>query len=243
MGLMDKVKASASQLAEKAQEAGKAGQAKLDAVQAKRHADNLLHDLGAAIYAERTGRATPATEASIDRVVGELRQHEQEHGELSLAAEADSAGTAGAPPTATDGGAAAPAGGSFIPGATPASEPAAGGSFIPGATPAAEPPAGGSFIPGATPASEPPAAGSFIPGGSSPEPAESSSGAGESTARPTSGRRSAVPHGRSARPARPAAAGELAEEGLRHVVKELRVERLRLPHGLGKRYTNDLAGL
>ncbi len=47
MGLMDKVKAQAEVGLAKASEAGKAGQAKLDAAQAKRKADGLLHDLGA----------------------------------------------------------------------------------------------------------------------------------------------------------------------------------------------------
>ncbi len=56
MGLMDKVKASAEVGLAKATEAGKAGQAKLDAAQAKHRADGLLRELGAVVYAERTGR-------------------------------------------------------------------------------------------------------------------------------------------------------------------------------------------
>ena len=56
MGLMDKVKASAEVGLAKAGEAGKAGQAKLDAVQAKHKADGLLRDLGAAVYAEHQGQ-------------------------------------------------------------------------------------------------------------------------------------------------------------------------------------------
>jgi hypothetical protein len=59
MPLFDKVKAQAGQVAQKAQEAGKAGQAKLDQAQAKRKADALLRDLGAAVYAERSGHASP----------------------------------------------------------------------------------------------------------------------------------------------------------------------------------------
>ena len=56
MGLMDKVKAQATQLAEKAQEAGKVGQAKLGTLQTKKQADNLLRELGAHHFAKAKGR-------------------------------------------------------------------------------------------------------------------------------------------------------------------------------------------
>ena len=56
MGLMDKVKQQAEQALTKAQQGVAQGQAKLDEVQAKRQADQLLRDLGAAYYAaERSG--------------------------------------------------------------------------------------------------------------------------------------------------------------------------------------------
>ena len=57
MGLMDKVKAQATQVAQKAQEQAKAGQAKLAEKQSGRRSDALLRDLGAAVYAEKTGKA------------------------------------------------------------------------------------------------------------------------------------------------------------------------------------------
>lgn len=82
MALMDKMKAQAAQLAQKAQEAGKAGQAKMVDVQAKRRADGLLRDLGAAFYAQRTGTATGDTAADIDRLVSELSKLESENGPL-----------------------------------------------------------------------------------------------------------------------------------------------------------------
>jgi hypothetical protein len=93
MPLFDKVKAQATQVAQKAQEAGKAGQAKLDEVQAKRKADGLFRDLGAAVYAERTGTGGPDTTAEIDRLVEAITAHETEHaaaeaGESEAAAEA-----------------------------------------------------------------------------------------------------------------------------------------------------------
>ena len=83
MPIFDKVKAQATQLAQKAQEAGKAGQSKLEDVQARRRADGLLRDLGAATYAERSGRATEDTKAQIERLMGELSAYEAEHGSLS----------------------------------------------------------------------------------------------------------------------------------------------------------------
>ena len=82
MGLMDKVKAQAEIGLAKASEATKAGQEKLDQVNAKHKADGLLHDLGAAVYAEHVGRGTEATTADIERLVGELQAYEAEYGDL-----------------------------------------------------------------------------------------------------------------------------------------------------------------
>ncbi|HWE55188.1 MAG TPA: hypothetical protein VG435_06720 [Acidimicrobiales bacterium] len=79
MGLLDKVKESASQAAQKAQEAGKAGQAKIEDAQAKRKVDALFRDLGAAVYAERTGKPG-ADPAVADKLVAEITSIEAEHG-------------------------------------------------------------------------------------------------------------------------------------------------------------------
>jgi len=83
VGLMDKVKASAEVGLAKAGEAGKAGQAKLDAVQAKHRADGLLRQLGATVYGERMGRAGPPHDQEVERIVGELQAYEAEYGPLS----------------------------------------------------------------------------------------------------------------------------------------------------------------
>jgi len=83
MALMDKMKAQASQLAQKAQEAGKAGQSKLEDVKASRRADGLLRDLGAAVFAQHSGKATDQTAGEIDRLVGELKAYEAEHGDVA----------------------------------------------------------------------------------------------------------------------------------------------------------------
>jgi hypothetical protein len=80
---MNKVKASAEVGLAKAGEAGKAGQAKLDAVQAKHRADGLLRELGAAAYGERMGRADAPHDQGIERIVGKLQAYETEYGPLS----------------------------------------------------------------------------------------------------------------------------------------------------------------
>lgn len=81
MALVDKMKAQATQLAQKAQEAGKAGQAKLEDVQARRRADGLLRELGAAYYAQRSGTSANSS-GDIERLVGELKAHEDQYGPL-----------------------------------------------------------------------------------------------------------------------------------------------------------------
>ncbi len=82
MGLMDKVKAQAEIGLAKANEATKAGQEKLDQATAKHKADGLLHDLGAATYAERAGRGTEQTAADAERLIAELAAYESEYGNL-----------------------------------------------------------------------------------------------------------------------------------------------------------------
>jgi hypothetical protein len=82
MALFDKVKEQASQLAQKAQEAGKAGQAKIEDVQARRKADGMLRQLGAAVYAQRTGTAGADNSAEVDRIVAELKAFEAENGPI-----------------------------------------------------------------------------------------------------------------------------------------------------------------
>jgi hypothetical protein len=101
MGLMDKVKAQATVLAQKGQETAREGKVKFDQAQAKRRADIMLRNLGAAVYAERTGRGTPDTQADIDRLVADIKAHEAEHG-ISLAPEPGDQ-RAGSPPEGDSG--------------------------------------------------------------------------------------------------------------------------------------------
>jgi hypothetical protein len=99
MGLLDKVKQTAATATEAAKDAAAKGQAKYDDLQAKKAADGLLRDLGAAVYATRTGRATPTTESEIERLITALEAHESEHGAITLAPESAAAGPTATPST------------------------------------------------------------------------------------------------------------------------------------------------
>ncbi|MGA2432623.1 MAG: hypothetical protein ABSG09_04100 [Acidimicrobiales bacterium] len=98
MALVDKMKAQAAQLAQKAQEAGKAGQAKLADAQAKRRADGLLRDLGAAFYAQKKGTATGDTASEIDRLIGELKTYEADFGPVAASSSDDAVDSSTEPP-------------------------------------------------------------------------------------------------------------------------------------------------
>jgi hypothetical protein len=80
MGLMDRVREQAAQLAQKTQVAAQEGKVMLDQAQARRRADAMFRDLGAAVYAERTGRGGPDGGAKIDRLVKALSRQEAEQG-------------------------------------------------------------------------------------------------------------------------------------------------------------------
>ena len=93
MGIMDKVKEQATQIADKAQHAGQVGQAKIAELQAKRRADALLLELGGLCYSERVGRPVPDGETRIAGVIARLQAHEAEHGPVTLTG-ADQSGAA-----------------------------------------------------------------------------------------------------------------------------------------------------
>jgi len=77
---MDKVKAQASQLAQMTQEAAQEGKNRIDQAQANRRGDALLRQLGALVYADRTGRGTPETQAKIEQLIKDISAHEQASG-------------------------------------------------------------------------------------------------------------------------------------------------------------------
>jgi hypothetical protein len=98
MGLMDRVKAQATQLAQQTKDAAEQGKAKLDQAQAARRADAMLRQLGALVYADRTGRGTPDGQAKIDQLINDISAHERENG-LNLTA--DPAAQSTMPPQST----------------------------------------------------------------------------------------------------------------------------------------------
>ena len=102
MGLLDKVKATAEAATEAAKDAAAKGQAKFDEVQAKKNADVMLRDLGAAVYATKTGRATPTTDGEVERLVAALQAHETTHGPLTLAPESAAAAPTASPASPAD---------------------------------------------------------------------------------------------------------------------------------------------
>jgi ribosomal protein L12E/L44/L45/RPP1/RPP2 len=101
MPFIDKVKAGAAQAAHKAQEAAKAGQAKIDEAKAKREQDAMFRDLGAAVYAQRSGTADANTSAEIDRLVAALKDHEAAQAEAAAAAAAPAAPSDTSPASGT----------------------------------------------------------------------------------------------------------------------------------------------
>jgi hypothetical protein len=140
MGLMDKVKAQATQLAEQTRQAAEQGKAKLDQAQAQRRGDQMLRQLGQLVFADRTGRGGPDGQAKVDQLINDLSAYERENG-LNLTA--DPAAQSGVPQQPNPFGqpqGGQPQGGGFQGGGQPqgggaAPEPGASGfgqSFFPG---------------------------------------------------------------------------------------------------------------
>src|SRR3954470_7287731 len=111
MGFMDKVKATAEKVGEKAQQGVAQGQQKLSEVQERKRVDGLLRDLGAATYHERTGDGTPALTSEIERLAATLREAEASGTSVDLpdgsdgdgpGANGDAAATAADPAAASD---------------------------------------------------------------------------------------------------------------------------------------------
>ncbi len=80
MGLMDRVRAQANQLAQMTQEAAQEGRARIDQAQASRRGDALLRQLGALVLADRTGRAQADGQAKIDQLITDISAYEQQAG-------------------------------------------------------------------------------------------------------------------------------------------------------------------
>ncbi len=80
MGILDKVKQQAAHLkdSEKVKEVAGKVKDKVEDVQARRKANDLLADLGRLLYAEQTGRTNATADAEIARLVAELRALEDD---------------------------------------------------------------------------------------------------------------------------------------------------------------------
>ena len=84
MTLVDKAKVAAEKAAARGKEGLAQGQAKLEAIQAKRKGDALLRELGGAYYAEsRHGGGHEAVESALQA----LDAHEKEHGVVDTGAD------------------------------------------------------------------------------------------------------------------------------------------------------------
>lgn len=101
MGLMDKIKTAAQDVAAEAKKATDKGKTKLDQIQLRKKADEAAKQLGYLLHAERT-KGTPAA-AEMDRLVIEITQAEAE----IAAAEADAQAPSG-PAQPAEGAPAAP---------------------------------------------------------------------------------------------------------------------------------------
>jgi hypothetical protein len=78
MTLLDKLKEQASQVDQSARDAGKAAGAKLEQAEATLRTHGLLHDLGVAVYAARTGKSRSDTTPGIDRLVAKIAKQKGE---------------------------------------------------------------------------------------------------------------------------------------------------------------------
>jgi len=82
MGFMDKMKEQAAVVTAVAKDTAQKGQTKVEEVQAKRAADDVLRQLGLAVFLEQTGRGDGTTESSITSHVETLKEYEAEYGDL-----------------------------------------------------------------------------------------------------------------------------------------------------------------
>jgi hypothetical protein len=141
MGLMDKVKAQATVLADKAQTGMQQGQTKLAEMQSAKQVDHLLRDLGAYVFLSERGRIQPDSEAKVAGLMSQL----------------DALEAAGTPVTVTSDPPAPPPGGAV---------PTTRADADAGTPPPPPPPA-----PGAAPSGGAPTAGTSVPqsGGSLPK--------------------------------------------------------------------------
>jgi hypothetical protein len=154
VGFLDKVKEQANSLATSVNDTVAKGQQSMDQSQARKHADALLRDLGALVYARETGRGTDTTEADIERITADLRAHEEQGGAVDLAERSRPPAPGQAAPPAPGAAAAPPPPGAAAP-------PAPGGATPP--PPAGAPPAAAAPPPPPGTVAPPPPPGTVAP--------------------------------------------------------------------------------
>lgn len=146
MGLLDNLKQSANSLATSVNETVAKGQQSMDQSGARKHADALLRDLGALVYARDTERGGPSTAADIERLTADLRAVEAQGVALDLQPKAGPPPAAAPPPPGAGAGAAPPPpGGAATPppppgGGTPPPPPGAAEATPPPTVEASPPP-------------------------------------------------------------------------------------------------------
>ena len=133
MGFMDKVKAQATVLADKAQTGVQQGQTKIQEMQASKQVDHLLRELGAYVFLSERDRIQPDSEAKVAGIMGELDGLERAGTPVTVTAPYPAPGAGAVPSGAVpqsgatpESGAAPPTGLPNPPGAAP---PAAGGAI------------------------------------------------------------------------------------------------------------------
>ena len=99
MGLMDKVKAQAQNVAAQAKNAAGQAQDKVEQIQLRKKADEAAKQLGYLIHKERTGGATAGVEA--DELVTQISDLERQMAEEEAAGATDDAPTPPAPTAPT----------------------------------------------------------------------------------------------------------------------------------------------
>jgi hypothetical protein len=78
MGFLDKVKDTAKTVGDKAKQGVEVGQEKLEDAKLKKKISTSKEEIGGLVYQQRTGTGGPATDAEIDRLVGEIKSAEEE---------------------------------------------------------------------------------------------------------------------------------------------------------------------
>ena len=98
MGFMDKVKAQATVLADKAQTSVQQGQTKLAEMQSGKQADHFLRELGAYVFLSERNRNQPDSEAKVAELMGQLDALEAAGTPVTVTPDAPPVPAAGAVP-------------------------------------------------------------------------------------------------------------------------------------------------